>query len=104
MLFPEIQQPLGEKVSLSLSADSFDSALKGELPELCEWQRDEQADSAVENHECIVIGPRNLRGSSRDARRIGHAPVRGHGLPRPERTRFLRGVVAHGKNKIHFWR
>src|SRR5690242_20051147 len=38
------------------------------------------------------------------SRWVGHPPMRGHWLSRPDGTDFFRGVVAHGEDKIEFWR
>src|SRR5918994_5669954 len=33
-----------------------------------------------------------------------HAPMRGHRLPRPDRARFGRRLIADRKHKVHKWR
>src|SRR5262249_43186145 len=38
---------------------------------------------------------------SRDSRRIGNAPMRGHGLARPDGTSLTGGIVTNGEDKIH---
>ena len=39
-----------------------------------------------------------------DRGRIGHAPMRGHRLARPDRAGFAGGVVADGEDEIHLRR
>ncbi len=68
------------------------------------WQAEgnqEQLDSALQNRERVAKGALHYFRCSGNGRRVRHAPVRGHGLSRPQRARFPRGVIANREHKIH---
>lgn len=88
----------------SFFTDLVDFFLDGQFVEAGKGQAQEKADSAVENHESFAEGTFDLILRTLDRRGVRNAPVRRHGLTRPYRTHFLRGVVANRENKVQSWR
>ena len=78
--------------------------LDRQLIEAREGQTKEQTDPAVENHEGVAEGlfdcfPRAIHSGG-----VGNAPMRGHGLARPDGTYFVGRLVTHGEDEIQLRR
>ena len=89
--------------SISLMADVIDFSLDRQLVQTRKGQAQEQADSSFELEVGIAKGMFDLLWRTFQCGGIGNAPMRRHGLPRPDGTRFLRRIVANGEDKIHLW-
>lgn len=81
-------------------ADVIEVLLERQLAELVQRQAEETADALVQHAHGLGESRCFLSGSALSRRWIGKSPVCRYGLTRPDGTNFLRGVVAHGKNKI----
>jgi len=90
-------------VSMLFAPDAVDLALNCKLVEAGKRQAEEQADPPLKDHECLSKCPFNLLRCAFDSGWIRHSPMRGHGLSRPDRAGFSCGVVAVGKDKVHFY-
>src|ERR1700730_11508490 len=64
-------------------------------------QREKETDSPVKNKKRLAEGAFDFGGVSMNGSRIGHSPVRGHGMSRPDRAGFLGGVVANREAQLH---
>ena len=82
--------------SISFWIASRSSACSGRLRN--NPMRRSSATNASRNARCISSG------SALNRRRIGNAPMRRHGLARPERADFLGGVVAYREHEVHLRR
>src|SRR6266403_1238048 len=60
-----------------------------------------KTDSPLKNKKRIAKSAFDFGGLSLNRGRIGHSPVRGHGLSRPDRASFLGGIVANREDKLH---
>src|ERR1700693_6265986 len=94
----------GVPVKFSLLADAVNFLLDGELIQARQRQAQKQTDSAVEHHESITESALDFFRCAFGCCRIRNAPVSGHRLSWPDRTRFARRVVANGEHKIHLRR
>src|ERR1700722_5674837 len=88
----------------SFLTDAVDFFLYGECVKAGEREAKQNADSSVEHQESFAKRFLDLFRGALDGCRVCDAPVRGHGLTRPNRTDFLGGVITNGKNEIHTWR
>src|SRR5262245_6381991 len=88
----------------SLPPDPLNFLLQSQFVQARQRQCQKQTDPAIQCHEGLPKGTRNLIRRSLHSRRIGHPPVRGHRLTRPYGTDLLRSVVANRENKVHLWR
>ena len=62
---------------------------------------EKKSDAPVQQQERVAIRFAISSGVPVCRRWIGHAPMRRHGLARPDRDRFLRGVIANREHEIH---
>ena len=76
----------------------------GKLAETCDRQGKQQRDASLQHQKSLSKSSLFLFVRPCNSRRIFHAPMRGDGLPRPNGTNFIRRVVTHGKDEVHFWR
>src|ERR1700735_876396 len=86
---------------MSLLADVVNFFFDGERVQTRQRQAQKQTDSAVECHERVSEGALDHFGATVYGGGIGNAPMRGHGLARPDGAGFLRGIVADGKYEVH---
>src|SRR5262245_40736574 len=84
-------------------SDAVDLLLDCEFVEVSQWQRQEQADSSLQDHEGVEKRFFNLCSCSINCRRVGHAPMSSHRLSRPYRTDFFCSVVADREHKVQLW-
>src|SRR4051794_8414034 len=95
------------KLALCLPPDLVKFLLQNKSVDRGERKTKKQRNAAFENCERIPERAFKLLSSSLHGRRVGNAPVCGHGLARPEGADFIDRVVADGKDKIQFrsvWR
>src|SRR5512144_1514366 len=73
--------------------------LQGKLVQFLDGQAHEKLDAARQ----LVRGLPERRAPgfvALDVRRVGYAPVRGGGMPQPDRAGFACRVIAHGEDEI----
>src|SRR5512143_38425 len=75
-------------------------ALQAETIELVERQADEHAYAVKQRPARFRKRLAPVLVAARGRRRIGDAPMRGHGLPRPHGADFAGCVVAHGEHEV----
>src|ERR1700686_3417981 len=85
---------------MSLLSDRIDLLFQREAVKGGERQAQEQADSPLQQKECLPKSLLNLLGGSLHCGWIWDTPVCGHRLAWPDGTDFVRGVVTNGKNEI----
>src|SRR5712672_4318699 len=83
--------------------DAVDFFLDSEFVEAGQRQAQQQADSALENHECIAECAFHLFRRTGHCGRIGNAPMRGHRLSRPNRADLFRCAITDSEHKIEMW-
>src|ERR1700687_5717669 len=88
-------------IAASLLANAIHFFFQREAIQGRQGKREKKTDSTVENKKRFAEGAFDFGGVSVNGGGIGHSPVRGHGLSRPERAGFLGGVVANRENKMH---
>lgn len=67
--------------------------------QLLNGEGEEQVEAPTDDEKRVVERPTYLLLGALDGRRIGHAPMRDHGLPREDGTR-LSGAVADGDHEV----
>src|SRR5579864_5751783 len=87
-----------------LLPDPIDLSLQRHRIQFGKGKAEEQTDPPIKHEENAAEHVGYFLGSPLDGRRIGAAPVRGHGLARPYRTDLLGGVVADGENEVQLRR
>src|SRR5579862_98378 len=87
---------------MSLLAYLVNFSLQGKSIQTGERKRKEQAYSPVENKESIAKSSLDLLSAPANGRWIGNAPMRSHGLTRPDGARFLGRVITNRKHKMEF--
>lgn len=70
--------------------------------ELLDGPREEELDATVKMMKAFLKDARFSSSGPCDRRRIRNAPVRGHRLPRPHRTRLGRGLVTNREHESSF--
>src|ERR1019366_10168298 len=88
----------------SLLSNAIDLFLQRETIEGRQRKREKKTDAAIEKKKRFAKGALDFCWSSGDGSRIGNSPVRGHGLPRPQRAGLLGGVVADREDEVHLGR
>jgi hypothetical protein len=83
------------------SPDILDPACGLRPAQLAMAKGEEELDAAFEHAEGVAKGDHALGFRAVGGRRIGHAPMRGDRMPRPDRADLAGGVVADGEDIIH---
>src|SRR5260370_29519328 len=83
-----------------LAADGVEPRLQGHLVQAAERQAEEDLDAVLERRESLAEGGPTLDLGALDGGRIGHAPVRGHRMPRPRRASLAGGAGADGEDEV----
>src|SRR5215471_4431065 len=81
-------------------ADGIEPPLQGELIERADRETDEDINATRQHPQRISKGEPHFRFVAGRFRRIGYAPMGGHGLSRPHGAGFRRCVVADRENEI----
>lgn len=89
---------------LLLVADGVELGFDGEGIEAGQGQGEQQGDAAIEQREGLREGTLDFFRCAMHGGGIGHTPVRGDGVTRPDGTDFFRRVVADGKDEVEMGR
>src|SRR5271169_4529223 len=91
-------------IAVSLPPDAIHFFLQREAIQGRQRKREKKTDAPIKNKKRVTEGPFDFGGVSLHGGRIGNSPVRDHGLSRPQRARFLGGVVANREDEVHLGR
>src|SRR6202521_6400469 len=64
-------------------------------------QSEKETDAPVKSKKRLAEGACDFGGVSSNGSRIGHSPVRGHGMSGPDRANLLGSVVANREDELH---
>src|ERR1700737_940975 len=85
----------------SLPSDAIHFFLQRKAIKRSQRQSKKKTDAPLKNKKRLAEGPFDCRGVSVNRSRIGHSPVRGHGMSRPDRAGFLGSIVATREDEVH---
>src|SRR3977135_2854328 len=85
----------------SLPPDAIHFFFQRKAIDRCQRQSEKETYSPIENKKRLAEGAFNRRGVSMNRGGIGHSPMRGHGMSRPDRASFLGSVVANREDEVH---
>src|ERR1035438_3294532 len=87
-------------IAASLLSDTIYFFFQREAIQCRQRKRKKKTDAPVKNKKRFAKGAVDFGGVSVNRGWVGHSPVRCHGLSRPQRARFLGGVVANREDEM----